>query len=93
MNGKVLLSVQLPSGTQRFEVRVPLDMTVDEAAPLISQLLSSQTHGLYEARLDAGLMALDAGCAMPGEQLNPNETLFALVEQGVLVDGGRVAVV
>jgi hypothetical protein len=93
MTGKVMLGVQLPSGTGRFEVRVPLDMTVDEAASLISQLLSSQMHGLYEPRSDAGLMVCDAGRAMPGEQLNPNETLFALVEQGVLVEGSWVAIV
>ena len=38
MRGKVLLSVRLAGLERPFEFRVPLDMTVEQAARLMSQM-------------------------------------------------------
>lgn len=91
MTGKLLLSVKLPAADRAFEVRVPLDMTVDEAAKLISSLLARREPACYEATPGADLMLCAPFSPAPGEELNPNETFRALVEQGMLVDGSAVA--
>ena len=39
MKDKVLLNVLLPATGRRYEFRVPYDMTVEDAARMISELL------------------------------------------------------
>lgn len=92
MKDKVLLDVLLPATGRRYEFRIPFDSTVDEASQLMARILSTREPARYEADGNADLMLCPLpGAAGAGEELNPNETFRALVEQGVLVDGSRVA--
>ncbi len=91
MHDKVLLSVKLPATGGLYEFRVPFDLTVDQAARLISQVLGRREPSRYDSSGAVDLMLLDEGGA--GGQLNPNETVRALVEQGTLADGSHVALV
>lgn len=92
MRDKVLLSVKLPATGANYEFRVPFDLTVEQSARLMSQVLAHREPARYAASEDVDLMFLD-GDALAGNQLNPNETMRALVEQGALVDGSHVALV
>jgi hypothetical protein len=85
---KVLLEIVLPATRRTYEFRIPFDLTVDEAAGLVSNILATRESTYYESNGGADLMLLSSG-----DELNPNETFRALVEQGVLVDGTRVALV
>lgn len=91
VRGKVLLSVRIAATQDSWEFRVPLDLTVEQGARLVSQLVAQRVPALYEASPDVDLMLLAGQGA--GGQLNPNETFAALVGQGVLVDGSPVALV
>lgn len=93
MNDKVLLTVLLPATGGRYELRAPLDSTVEEVAYLASELLASREEGVYEANPQADLVLIDPISACPGEMLNPRDPIRALVERDVLVDGVCVAVV
>lgn len=92
MTDKVLLSVTLPATGRSYEFRVPLCLTVEVAARLMSGILATTESALYEASDDVDLMYLDE-LPVRGGQLNPNETIRALVEQGALVDGSHLALV
>ena len=89
MKDKVLLEVLLPATGAVYEFRVPFDLTVEMAARLMARVLASREPARYEASDEVDLM-LRAG-AGAHEELNPNETIRALVNQGVLVDGTPVA--
>lgn len=91
MRDKLLLSVLLPATQRTYEFRVPLDLTVEQAASLVSQLLGRREGASYQAAKGVDLMLCDAHGPQTGEELNPNETFRALVEQGVLVEGSTVA--
>lgn len=91
MRGKVLLSVRLAVLERPFEFRVPLDMTVEQAARLMSQTVAQMEPARYEASDEVDLMLCDEPGA--GGQLNPNESVRALVEQGTLVEGAHLALV
>lgn len=90
MKDKVLLNVLLPATGRSYEFRVPFDLTVDEASQLMARILASQESERYAADGTADLMVV-GNVPAAGEQLNPNETFRALVEQGALVDGSAVA--
>lgn len=93
MKDKVLLSVLLPATERRYEFRVPLDIAVEDAARMISELLASTERGAYEANPRADLVLLDTASEAAGTMLGPCDRIRALVESGVLVDGASVAVV
>ncbi|MGI6216409.1 MAG: hypothetical protein ACOYIK_02235 [Coriobacteriales bacterium] len=88
MKDKVLLKVKLPATQRSYEFRLPFDLTVDEGAGLVSSILATRESTYFEDCGGADFMLLTSG-----DELNPNETFRALVEQGVLVDGSSVALV
>lgn len=90
MADKILLSVKLPATGQSYEFRVPYDLTVEQSARLISSIFARTEAARYDASQDVDLMLLD-GTELAGSQLNPNETIGALVEQGALVNGSHLA--
>ena len=91
MKDKVLLEVLLPATGDVNEFRVPFDLTVEMAARLMARVLASRGPARYEASDEVDLMLRAGAGAHEGEELNPNETIRALVNQGVLVDGTPVA--
>lgn len=93
MRDKVLLNVALPATAKTYEFRVPLDLNVEDASGLMADVLARREPARFEApRGGSDLMLCDEG-GMAGDTLNPNETVRALVEQGVLYDGAPVALV
>lgn len=92
MRGKILLSIKLPATQKSYEFRAPLDLTVEQTARLASTILSQREPARYSASDEVDLMLCGNG-AGAGGQLNPNETLRALAEQGVLVNGSPLALV
>lgn len=90
MKDKVLLEVLLPATQTEYEFRVPFDLTVDEAAGLMARVLAQREALRYEVADGVDLMLCGEG-AGAGDALNPNETIRALVERGVLSDGCKVA--
>lgn len=90
MKGKVLLEVLLPATQAEYEFRVPFDLTVDEAAGLMARVLAQREPLRYEVTGGVDLM-LRGTAPGAGDALNPNETVRALVERGVLSDGCKVA--
>lgn len=92
MKDKVLLSVLLPATGRRYEFRVPYDMTVEDAARMISELLAARECEQYEANPQADLAIIDPLSACPGNMLNPRDLIRVLVENGDLSDGTLVAV-
>lgn len=93
MRDKVLLEVLLPATGRVYEFRVPFDVTAETAARLMAQVLASREPARYEATDEVDLMLRAGAGAHEGEELNPNETIRALVGQGILVDGTPVALV
>lgn len=91
MKDKVLLEVLLPATGSVYEFRVPYDLTVETAARLMARVLASREPAQYEASDEVDLMLRASAGAHEGEELNPNETIRALVAQGMLVDGTPVA--
>ncbi|ERL09819.1 hypothetical protein [Olsenella profusa] len=91
MQDKLLLEVKLPATGAWYEFRVPLDLTVEQSARLVSQIVARCESARYEASDDVDLMYCDAPYA--GQQLNPNELVRVLVGKGALVDGSHVALV
>lgn len=89
MADKILLSVKLPATGRSYEFRVPYDLTVEQCARLVSSILDRAEPARYDASWGVDLMLLDGPGA--GGQLNPNETIRALVEQGALVNGSHLA--
>ncbi len=91
MRNKVLLNVFLPATQRSYEFRVPLDLTIEEGATLMSRILASREQVRYEASSEVDLMPLSGeGC---GAILNPNETFKFYVSHGQLVDGSSAALV
>lgn len=93
MKDKVLLNVLLPATGRRYEFRVPYDMTVEDAARMISELLASREREVYEANPQADLAIIDPASNVAGDMLSPCDLIRVLVENDVLVDGTLVAVV
>lgn len=93
MRDKVLLQALLPATQERYEFRVPFDLTVEQAAGLMARILTSREQARFASSDGMDLMLVGEDVAGAGNQLNPNETLRALVEQGVLGDGSEVALV
>lgn len=90
MKDKVLLEVLLPATQTEYEFRVPFDLTIDEASALMARVLAQRESLRYEIAGGVDLMLRGEGVGA-GDALNPNETVRALVERGVLSDGCRVA--
>lgn len=93
MKEKIELQVVLAPTHAAYTFRVPLDLTVAEAATLVSRLLERQQPALWRATGKEDLMLCDLGAEDAGELLNPNETIRALSAFGVLANGTRVALV
>ena len=93
MRGKVLLEVLLPATGQEYEFRVPYDLTIDMAARLMADVLSRREPARFEAPAGGSDLMLRGSVDGAGDTLNPNESVRALVERGVLVDGSTVALV
>lgn len=93
MKDKVLLDVVLPATQKHYEVRVPYDITVEDAARMISGLLASQAPGIYDEQHDADLIIIDQASKQVGDILSPREVIRTLVENEVLLDGTTVTVV
>ena len=93
MKDKVLLEVLLPATQREYEFRVPYDAMVEEASRLMSRILASREPARYVASDGVNLVFGGTREEDAGKQLNPNETMRALVEQGVLVDGSSVILV
>lgn len=93
MKDKVLLDVLLPATGKTYEFRVPFDLTVEQASGLMAQIIAQREPARYAAPRGCDLMILAQDSASSGNQLNPNESFRALVEQGVLGDGSSVALV
>lgn len=91
MKDKVRLEVLLPVTRERYEFRVPLDVTVEEGAQLIASIIASREPIRYEASAGAGLMHLEGPGA--GIELHPLETFRAIMECGEITDGTRLALV
>lgn len=91
MKDKVLVSVLLPATRRRYEFRVPLDMVVEEAARMVSEILGSRERGSYLPGAAPALVLIDPASGAAGELLNPREIVRNLVEQGTLVDGSSLA--
>lgn len=89
MREKVFLKVLLPATQMLFEFRVPLDLTAQDAAWLMSHTLAAEEPILWEASNDSGLMLMEGKGA--GKLLPHGATVRDLVECGTLVDGASVA--
>ena len=91
MKNKVLLNVTLPATQRTYEFRVPLDMTVEEGARLLSRILASREQVRYAATDDVDLMLLAGEGA--GAILNPKETFKFYVSHGQMMDGSPAVLV
>ena len=89
MRNKVLLNVFLPATQKSYEFRVPLDITVEEGARLISRILGTRDSVRYSPTDDADLMMLDGQNS--GAILSPKESFKWYVEHNQLVDGSSLA--
>lgn len=81
---RVLLHVWLPATRRSYDVWVPSDMSVHEAAVLTGSILAGREPGRYVDRGDVAFM--DSGT---GRLLNP----AASVSSAGLVDGSQVMLV
>ena len=88
-----MLEVQLPATGREYEFRVPYDMSVDQAAGLIAAVLARREPARFEAPEVGSDLMLRGNVEGAGNTLNPNESIRALVEQGVLVEGSPVSLV
>ncbi len=88
-----MLEVQLPATGREYEFRVPYDMSVDQAAGLIADVLARREPARFVAPEGGSDLMLRGNVEGAGNTLNPNESIRALVEQGVLVDGSAVSLV
>ena len=93
MRDKVLLEVTLPATARAYEFRVPLDLSVEDASGLMADVLARREPARFEAPQGGSDLMLRGEGAMAGDALNPNESVRALVERGVLYDGAPVALV
>ena len=91
MKNKVLLNVVLPATRRSYEFRVPLDLTIEEGARLMSRILATREQVRYDATEDVDLMLLSG--AGEGAILNPKETFKFYVSQGQMMDGSPAALV
>ncbi len=91
MKNKVLLNVLLPATRRTYEFRVPLDLTIEEGARLMSRILATREQVRYAATEDVDLMLL-AGEG-EGAVLNPRETFKFYVSHGQMMDGSPAALI
>lgn len=91
MKNKVLLNVNLPATQRSYEFRVPLDLTVEEGARLMSRILATRDQVRYAASDEVDLMLLSGKGT--GAILNPKATFKFYVSQGQMMDGSPVALV
>lgn len=91
MKNKVLVNVTLPATQRTYEFRVPLDLTVEEGARLMSRILATRDQMRYAASDEVDLMLLAGEAA--GAILNPRETFKFYVSAGQMMDGSPVALV
>lgn len=93
MKDKVMLEVLLPATGREYELRVPYDMSVDQACDLMANVLARREPARFKAPEGGSDLMLRGNVQGAGNTLNPNESVRALVEQGVLEDGSPVALV
>ena len=91
MKNKELLNVTLPATQQTYEFRVPVDLTVEEGARLMSRILATRDQVRYAASDEVDLMLLSGDGA--GAILNPKETFKFYVGHGQMMDGSPVVLV
>lgn len=91
MKNKVLLNVTLPATQRSYEFRVPLDLTVEEGARLMSRILAAREQVRYAASEEVDLMLLSG--SGEGAILNPKETFKFYVSHGQITDGMPAALV
>lgn len=91
MRDRVELRVLLAPTHSERTFWVPLDLSVVQAAALISRLFERDEPALWRATGGEDLMPCDAGGAPAGELLNPNESLRALKASGAPADGFLVS--
>lgn len=93
MRNKVELRVIFAPTHEEHVVWVPLDLTVSQAAALVSRLLERREPVLWQATGGEDLMLCEHGSEFNGELLNPNETIRALKANQTIANGTRVALV
>lgn len=91
MKNKVLLNVTLPATQQTYEFRVPLDLSIEEGARLMSRILATRYQVRYAASDEVDLMLLTGEGT--GAILNPKETFKFYVSHGQMTDGSPAALV
>lgn len=91
MGNKILLDIMLPATQERYEFRVPLDLTVKEGAKLIASIIASRDPIRYGASDGPGLMHLEE--RKEGAELHPLETFRTIMEHGEITDGVRLALI
>lgn len=83
MNDKILVNVLLPATGKTYDLWVPGDMTIHDAAPLITAILESREQGRFIATPENTLFSGETG-----EMIDPCLT----VGQAGLVCGSRLAI-
>jgi len=91
MKNKVLLNETLPATQRSYEFRVPLDLTVEEGARLMSRILATRDQVRYAASDEVDLMLLSGDGT--GAILNPKETFKYYVSHGQMMDGSPACLV
>ena len=91
MKNKVLLNVTLPATQRTYEFRVPLDLTIEEGARLMSRILATRDQVRYAVSDEVDLMLLSGEGT--GAILNPKETFKFYVSHGQMMDGSPAALV
>lgn len=84
MSEKILVSVKLPATRKSYDFWVPSDMSIHDAAGLISTLLEGREGDRFKANDGNALML-----AYTGDLLDPNSTMGG----NGLVNGSRLALV
>ena len=91
MKNKVLLNVTLSATQRTYEFRVPLDLTIEEGARLMSRILVTRDQVRYAVSDEVDLMLLSGEGT--GAILNPKETFKFYVSHGQMMDGSPAALV
>ena len=85
MRDKLLLKVMLPANRRTYEFQVPLDLSIGQAAQIISRILAAQDRARYRAGEACDLMCAEGREA--GTLLGRELTLRELSVDDRLVDG------
>ncbi len=91
MQDKIELWVTCAPTGELHNFWVPLDLSVSQAAVLMSRLVEQRHPALWQASGQEDLMLCDPFGSSDGELLNPNETLRALRANGTVANGTHVA--